>query len=93
MRHAEKIPCTAGPTTATRLVPLSAGAQQDDSVETMTVREGSIHMLAGRGGDVDLSVGSDGAFPIDDTFAPSGSDFMPPDRFVGLVYRGMVEDR
>ncbi len=45
-------------------------AQQDDSIETVTVREGSVYMLVGRGGNIGLSIGEDGAFLIDDKFAP-----------------------
>jgi cyclase len=49
-----------------------AAAQEDwDSViiEKISVRDG-IYMLTGRGGNMGLSVGSDGAFLIDDQFAP-----------------------
>ena len=48
------------------------GAQQDMSdVEITTVRlENDLFMLLGRGGNIGLSVGEDGAFLIDDQFAP-----------------------
>lgn len=49
---------------------LPARAQTDDSVETVTVRDGSVYMLVGRGGNIGLSVGDDGAFLVDDKFAP-----------------------
>lgn len=66
MRHVAAAALAA----AVLLVPPGADAQQDDSVERVTVRDGSIYMLVGRGGNVGLSVGEDGAFLIDDKFAP-----------------------
>jgi len=54
-------------------VPLSLQAQEPDweSVEIRTIElaEG-LYMLMGRGGNIGLSVGEDGAFLIDDQFAP-----------------------
>ena len=53
-------------------VAASAFAQQDFSkvqIETIPVAEG-VYMLAGRGGNIGLSVGQDGAFLIDDQYAP-----------------------
>ena len=50
----------------------SAFAQQDFSkvqIKTIPVAEG-VYMLAGRGGNIGLSVGQDGAFLIDDQYAP-----------------------
>jgi glyoxylase-like metal-dependent hydrolase (beta-lactamase superfamily II) len=50
----------------------SAFAQQDFSkvqIQTIAVAEG-VYMLAGRGGNIGLSVGRDGAFLIDDQYAP-----------------------
>ena len=54
------------------LVATSAFAQQDFSkvqIQTIPVAEG-VYMLAGRGGNIGLSVGQDGAFLIDDQYAP-----------------------
>ena len=49
-----------------------AGAQQDmaDVVIEMIELESDLFMLMGRGGNMGLSVGDDGAFLIDDQFAP-----------------------
>ena len=50
----------------------SAFAQQDFSkvqIQTIAVAEG-VYMLAGRGGNIGLSVGQDGAFLIYDQYAP-----------------------
>ncbi|NIP57050.1 MAG: MBL fold metallo-hydrolase, partial [Gemmatimonadetes bacterium] len=55
---------------AVAFAPVPAAAQQDDSIETEIVREGSVYMLVGRGGNVGLSIGEDGAFLVDDKFAP-----------------------
>lgn len=66
MRHA----ATGLLAVALLTIPLSGAGQQDDSVDVVTVRKGSIYMLVGRGGNVGLSIGSDGAFLIDDKFAP-----------------------
>jgi cyclase len=54
------------------LVATSAFAQQDFSkvqIKTIPVAEG-VYMLAGRGGNIGLFVGQDGAFLIDDQYAP-----------------------
>ena len=54
------------------LVATSAFAQQDFSkvqIQTISVAEG-VYMLVGRGGNIGLSVGQDGAFLIDDQYAP-----------------------
>ena len=54
------------------LVATSALAQQDFSkvqIETIPVAKG-IYMLVGSGGNIGLSVGQDGAFLIDDQYAP-----------------------
>ena len=54
------------------LVAASAFAQQDFSkvqIKTISVADG-VYMLAGRGGNIGLSVGQDGAFLIDDQYAP-----------------------
>jgi len=62
---------TALAAVASLLVPGGpAAAQDDDSVETVTVREGAVYMLTGRGGNIGLSIGDDGAFLVDDKFAP-----------------------
>jgi len=42
---------------------------QDDSVRAKEIKDG-IHIIQGRGGNIGLSVGADGAFMIDDKFAP-----------------------
>ena len=47
----------------------SARAQQDVQIETVDVAPG-IYMLVGQGGNIGLSVGEDGAFMIDDQYAP-----------------------
>ncbi len=50
-----------------------AHAQQPDweSIEIRTIELGSgVYMLMGRGGNLGLSVGDDGAFLVDDQFAP-----------------------
>ena len=54
------------------LVAVSAFAQQDFSnvqIKTIPVAKG-VYMLEGRGGNIGLSVGPDGAFLIDDQYAP-----------------------
>jgi glyoxylase-like metal-dependent hydrolase (beta-lactamase superfamily II) len=54
------------------LVATSAFAQQDFSkvqIETIAVAKG-VYMLVGSGGNIGLSVGQDGAFLIDDQYAP-----------------------
>ena len=54
------------------LVSTSAFAQQDFSkvqIQTIPVAEG-VYMLVGSGGNIGLSVGKDGAFLIDDQYAP-----------------------
>ena len=51
---------------------LPARAQQDFSavqIQTAPVA-GSVYMLTGRGGNIGLSVGEDGAFIVDDQYAP-----------------------
>ena len=52
---------------ATLLV--AAQGMQDVTIESTPLGEG-VHMLTGRGGNMGLSVGPDGAFLIDDQFAP-----------------------
>jgi cyclase len=50
----------------------SAGAQDDwesVQIETVSVRDG-LYMLVGRGGNIGLSVGTDGTFLVDDQYAP-----------------------
>ena len=54
------------------LAPLSAAAQQDFSqveIRTEQVADG-LYVLFGAGGNIGLSVGDDGAFLVDDQFAP-----------------------
>ncbi|GAB4527885.1 MAG: MBL fold metallo-hydrolase [Amphiplicatus sp.] len=55
-----------------------AAAQRDFSaveIETRKVAEG-VYMLVGAGGNIGLSVGADGAFLIDDQFAPLSSKIL-----------------
>ena len=59
--------------TAILAVPTAAQQQQPDwaSVEITPVKVADgLYMLTGRGGNIGLSVGADGAFVIDDQFAP-----------------------
>jgi len=52
------------------LAPFAASAQMADvEIEAISVGPG-LHMLTGRGGNMAVSVGPDGAFLIDDQFAP-----------------------
>ena len=59
---------------AALLFVISASAQQDvdwDAVEISTHHvAGTVHYVAGRGGNIGLSVGEDGVIMIDDQFAP-----------------------
>lgn len=50
-------------------VPLAAQQQEDVQIQTVPVAEG-VYMLMGRGGNIGVSVGDDGAFLVDDQFAP-----------------------
>ncbi len=54
------------------MISAAATAQQDfDEVQIRTVEVAAgVYMLVGRGGNIGLSVGPDGAFIIDDQFAP-----------------------
>jgi glyoxylase-like metal-dependent hydrolase (beta-lactamase superfamily II) len=54
------------------VVPVAAQQQPDwESVEINTVKlTDGLYMLMGRGGNIGLSIGDDGAFVIDDQFAP-----------------------
>ena len=66
---------TAHSLVAFGIVALTSGplpAQQDmQDVEIMTTHvAGGIYMLQGRGGNLGLSIGEDGAFLVDDQFAP-----------------------
>lgn len=47
----------------------SALAQTDVTIEAIKAGDG-VHMLVGQGGNIGVSTGSDGAFVIDDQFAP-----------------------
>lgn len=53
---------------ALALVPLQ-GQEEDVTIEVIPVA-GNVSMLVGQGGNIGLSVGEDGAFLIDDQFAP-----------------------
>jgi glyoxylase-like metal-dependent hydrolase (beta-lactamase superfamily II) len=61
-----------GLTITLSMVSTPAGAQEDmQDVEIRTVPvSGGIYMLMGRGGNIGLSVGEDGAFVVDDQYAP-----------------------
>ena len=64
--------------TAAALLAPVAGAQVDFSeveIQTMEVASG-IYMLVGEGGNLGLSVGEDGAFLVDDQFAPLSGKIM-----------------
>ena len=53
-------------------VPADSRAQDewaDVKIEVVPIKDG-LHMLAGRGGNIGLSTGSDGTFLVDDQFAP-----------------------
>ena len=50
-------------------IPAYGQRAEDVTIEAIEVREG-IYMLAGGGGNIGLSAGEDGAFMIDDQFAP-----------------------
>jgi cyclase len=62
--------CSAGLLTAhaQQPAPAATSAAPDTKVETVTVAPG-IYMLVGRGGNIGLTVGADGAAIIDDQFA------------------------
>jgi glyoxylase-like metal-dependent hydrolase (beta-lactamase superfamily II) len=66
------IPLAAALVLAVPLVPGPVGmAQEMDDVEIRTIEVADgIYMLEGRGGNIGLCVGDDGAFMIDDQFAP-----------------------
>lgn len=53
----------------TSLVTCIASAGEDVEIRTIEVRNG-IYMLSGQGGNIGVSTGPDGAFMIDDQFAP-----------------------
>ncbi len=59
-------------------LPLTATAQRDfDAVEIQTIElADGLYMLIGAGGNMGLSVGEDGAFLIDDQFAPLSDKIM-----------------
>jgi len=58
-----------GTLAAAQVSTASAQEAQDPVVEVLQVRD-DIYMLVGQGGNIGLSVGEDGAFVIDDQFAP-----------------------
>ena len=69
MRNARAVPVVVA---ALGLVPLPTAAQQDFSqveIRTEQVADG-LYVLFGAGGNIGLSVGEDGAFLVDDQFAP-----------------------
>jgi glyoxylase-like metal-dependent hydrolase (beta-lactamase superfamily II) len=56
---------------AALLIPLGARAQNFDSVQVRAQQlRGGVYMLTGSGGNIGLSVGTDGAFIVDDQYAP-----------------------
>ncbi|HEX4931559.1 MAG TPA: MBL fold metallo-hydrolase [Gemmatimonadaceae bacterium] len=56
---------------AALLIPLGARAQNFDSVQVRAQQlRGGVYMLTGSGGNIGLSVGADGAFIVDDQYAP-----------------------
>ena len=66
------------------LLACTASAQTADEwaavqIETVAVRDG-LYMLVGRGGNIGLSVGSDGTFLVDDQYAPLTSHTSPTPR-------------
>lgn len=65
--------CTPVMTAILILASSSLARSQEDwdavKIETISVKDG-IYMLVGRGGNIGLSVGEDGAFLIDDQYAP-----------------------
>ena len=65
------LPGAAGPAGAT-IAAWAAAVQQDmQNVEIETIPlEDDLFMLVGRGGNIGLSVGDDGAFLVDDQYAP-----------------------
>ena len=68
-RFERALPVVVG---ALAIAPLSAAAQQDFSqveIRTEQVADG-LYVLFGAGGNIGLSVGDDGAFLVDDQFAP-----------------------
>jgi cyclase len=61
------------PAVAVGILPVPAVAQQNDMQDVQIVATyivDDIYMLQGRGGNMALSVGNDGAFLVDDQFAP-----------------------
>ncbi|MBB3168581.1 MBL fold metallo-hydrolase [Simiduia aestuariiviva] len=56
-------------------VPAMADAPKNAAVQVVPVQDG-IYMLAGAGGNIGLSVGKDGAFLVDDQFAPVSKDIL-----------------
>ena len=48
---------------------LAQQAQEDVQIEATQVA-GNVYMLTGQGGNIGLSIGPDGAFLVDDQFAP-----------------------
>ena len=56
------------------IVPSSARSQ-GNAIRSVPVTE-NIHMLMGKGGNIGLFVGADGAFLIDDKYAPLGGSLL-----------------
>jgi len=54
---------------AVLLLPVCAAAQEDARIRTEKVAD-HVYMLKGRGGNIGLSVGGDGAILVDDQYAP-----------------------
>ena len=66
--------CSRVPLAALAMLLSPAPSAAQETMDTVTIRStavaGGIHMLQGRGGNIGLSIGADGAFLVDDQFAP-----------------------
>ncbi len=70
MIHARRsLACLAVTAVAVVTSPLAAQSARDVAIKPVKVADG-VYMLTGRGGNIGLSVGTDGVFMIDDQFAP-----------------------
>ncbi len=65
-----RVRCSALAGLAMALAPLSGTAQMEDVRITAEPVASGVYMLQGQGGNIGLLVGSDGAFLIDDQYAP-----------------------
>ena len=69
-RRAGCVALFAAAGTATAAPPVAAQQDMSDVVIQTIELESDLYMLVGRGGNIGLSVGEDGAFLIDDQYAP-----------------------